>query len=74
MYWDNATEEEKKKRAEERGSHYIHVFSLYRHIGTTGERLSDEEGRYRERATVRQEWKEPRPTAGAGCFHGFHTN
>lgn len=31
MYWDEATEEgkKKKKRAEERGSDYIHVFSLY---------------------------------------------
>jgi hypothetical protein len=48
MYWSDATEEEKKKRAEERGSHYIHVLPI----------LSDEEGRHRQRA-ARQEGKEP---------------
>lgn len=45
MHWDDATEEEKKKRTEEGRSHYIHVLSI----------LSDEERRYRQR----QEWKEP---------------
>lgn len=38
MYWDKATEEEKKKRAKERRSHYIHVVSLDRRRGTVGER------------------------------------
>jgi hypothetical protein len=65
MYCDNATEKEENKGAEERGSRYIH-FSVYIRRVPWWETVN-EEGRYRERAAVRQEWKARRPTAGAGC-------
>lgn len=58
MYWDHATEEEKKKRAEERAGHYIHFLSILcrtRKEGTGNGHPSDKNGR------------SPRPTAGAGC-------